>query len=661
MVSENRGVGGIIASSEELMSLLRPVGSGMNKAFRLILPLWILALLSMCTGCGGSGSQTSTPTPTPPVNTCTPPAAPTSQATCPARISAPGVALSGKVIVGLQPVSGATVQLFAAGISGNGLAPTSLLASSVNTDANGVFAIAGGYSCPSAQTPVYLLSKGGSPSAGSANSSLWLMTALGSCGSINSAGTYIVNELTTTASVWALAPFMTSGGNVGSSCTNVASLVNAFQTANDLVNTSSGTAPGTAVPASVTLPIRKLNTLANALNSCVSTAGTSCSSLLGAATSAGVTPTNTLDAALNIAHAPGTNVATIYSLAASRSVFSPTLTTSPPDWMLSSTISGGGMSSPATVGVASSGRVWVSSYFNVVSEFSANGAPIFPNGISGYGINQSFGMALDPQDNVWVANEQTDPNSGSGNATVLNASGQLVTSGLDGGGLNYPVAAAADTTGNVWFANFGNSTVTLLSNSGAAVSSDAGWGGTSLNFPVALAVDFSHNVWVANQGGKLPITRISADGTQVKKFDCDCDGASGIAIDRNSDIWVANFYGNSISEVNSCGTLVLDAAQGGGVSHPQGIAVDGAGAVWIANYQGNSLSEVSSSSSAKPGEFLSPSTGFGADALLVKPYSLAVDGSGNVWVSNSGNDTLTKFIGIATPVKTPMIGPPQLP
>jgi len=147
----------------------------------------------------------------------------------------------------------------------------------------------------------------------------------------------------------------------------------------------------------------------------------------------------------------------------------------------------------------------------------------------------------------------------------------------------------------------------------------------------------------------------------VTNYNCDCNGASGIATDQNGNVWIANYYGNSISEVTTGGTLVLDAATGGGVNHPQGIAVDGAGTVWIANYLGNSISEVKSASSAASGTFASPSTGFGTDAAILQPYSLAIDASGSVWVSNFGNNTLTQFIGIAAPVKTPLAGPPQQP
>jgi len=566
-------------------------------------------------------------------------------------------------MAGNQPVIGASVQLYAAGSGGNGSAASALLPAAAVTGPGGVFSIPGGYSCPSAQTPVYLLSKGGQAGSGSAaDPSLWLLTALGPCGSVTGGSSFVLNEVTTAASVWSLASFMSSGGNIGASCTNTAGLADAFLTANNLVNVNTGASPGAAVPSTLTVPTAKLNTLANALASCAeSSGGSSCSGLFNATAAGGAVPSNTLDAALDIARSPGNNVAAIYALAASNTVFSPALTAAPPDLMLHNTVTGGGMASPASLSVSASGNVWVSSYFNAISQFSPAGATAFPSGITGSGLNQSYGMALDAAGNVWIANEQTDPNSGLGDVAELNSSGSPLQTGLTAGGIDFPIAVAADPSGNIWIADYGDSKVTVLNSSGAPVSSASGWGGASLAFPVALAVDSSHNAWVANQGGELPITEISADGAQVTNYDCDCNGASGVAIDQKGNVWIANYYGNSISAVNSCGTLVVDAATGGGIDHPQGIAVDGNGAVWVSNFLSNSISELSGASGSTLGAFLSPSSGFGTDAAILQPYGLAIDSSGSIWVSNFGNSTLTQFIGAAAPVKTPLVGPPQQP
>jgi streptogramin lyase len=88
---------------------------------------------------------------------------------------------------------------------------------------------------------------------------------------------------------------------------------------------------------------------------------------------------------------------------------------------------------------------------------------------------------------------------------------------------------------------------------------------------------------------------------------------------------------------------------GGGLSGPDFIALDGSGNAWITNRMNsvNSISEISHAGIA-----LSPSNGFRAGGLA-SPYQIAVDGSGDVWVTNSFT-TITEFIGAATPVITPL-------
>jgi hypothetical protein len=41
--------------------------------------------------------------------------------------------------------------------------------------------------------------------------------------------------------------------------------------------------------------------------------------------------------------------------------------------------------------------------------------------------------------------------------------------------------------------------------------------------------------------------------------------------------------------------------------------------------------------------------------------AIAIDPSGNLWISNFHSDSVTKFVGLAAPVKTPLIGPPHKP
>ena len=114
--------------------------------------------------------------------------------------------------------------------------------------------------------------------------------------------------------------------------------------------------------------------------------------------------------------------------------------------------------------------------------------------------------------------------------------------------------------------------------------------------------------------------------------------------------------------MTNSGTVIANNLTGGGsVYHPQGIALDGAGNVWVANYRAPYLTELAGANAGVPGAALSPATGLGGDAGQLEAYALALDASGNVWVSNQGSNTITKYIGLATPVKTPLSALPKLP
>ena len=623
--------------------------------FVLLAFMWISA--GMIVGCGGTATLSTS--------------------------TSVGVALSGTVHSGQQPVVGAKVYLYAAGSSGLGSAATSLLNSSlagvvadgngsgyVTTDSGGGFNISGDWSCVHNTDQLYIIALEGNLGLanGSNNPALAMMAALGTCSSLASTYPYIViNEVTTVASTWALRPFIADASHIGSTSTNAIGLANAFAQVPNLVNIATGLASSKTLVGTGTVPQSKINTLSNILAPCINSANgmsTACSSLFSAATPSGkILATDTLAAALYIAQNPGNKVAALFGVQPAGAPFQPQLTSAPNDWMLYVTLSGGGLNDPASIGVDAVGNLWVANYYGIASEFSPQGEPRSTTGYTGSGLNEDYGMAIDVNNNIWFADEQSSSsiNRGLGAATVLNSSGLPLSgsSGYSDGGIYFPVGITADPNGNMWVVNYGNSTVTLLNNSGISLSGSLGWGGTALSFPVALAVDSNHNAWVANQSANS-ITKISANGSTNTVITC-CNGASGVAADQWNNVWVANYFGNSISEISNSGVVLLNGVGGGGVQHPQGIAVDGSGTVWVANYRGNSISVVSGTPSASPGTFLSPASGFGTDASLLEPYGLALDASGNAWISNFGNNTVTLFLGVAAPTKTPLAGPPQLP
>jgi streptogramin lyase len=580
-----------------------------------------------------------------------------------------GPGFSGKALVGQQPLIGASVELYAMGASGNGSKGIALLSNALTTDSSGAFSVMAGYDCPSSASQLYLVARGGKPGPAAAedNDSIALLTVLGACNEAALTNSLTINEATTAAAVYALAQFLSAGGNLGATATNTVGLKSAVATAEALVNISTGSSPGTSFAANGSSPAAKIDTLANLLNACTSSTdgGSTCSGLFSATTTPTLTPENTLDAALNLVRNPGQDVAALYALASSSSAFTPALTEQPSDWTFFINYTGGGMNQPTSLGVDGAGNIWVANYYAVASAFSPLGTPLFAQGITGSGLNVAFGLAVDAHNNAWITNWPT-PSAPGNTVSVFNTSGASVagSSGYSTGANTYPNSVAIDTDGSAWVVDWGNSQLTHLSSSGEQLSGSP-YSSTQLIEPFDAAIDAGHNVWVSNAGGST-VTRVTQDGSQFTTYDC-CSGPEGLAIDQKGNVWVANFQGDSISEISGTGTVL---SNGGYTSaslvDPDDIAIDGAGTVWVSNYRGHSLTELAGSTASAPGTVLSPAGGLGSDAGLLEAYSLAIDASGNLWVSNEGSKTegsnfLTEFIGLAAPVRTPQIGPSVSP
>jgi streptogramin lyase len=623
-----------------------------------------LVSLAGIVGCGSGGSLApSGPIIPPEVASCKTPVA--RQAGPATTSSFAGSTFKGKVLAGSVPVIGASVQLYAAGSTGNGSTATAL-GSPIVTDTTGAFSVTTAYTCPFNLSLLYLVARGGKAGAsGATNPGTVLMTALGACNSINGNPSFTVDEATTVASAYAFAQFLSAGGNIGASVTNFSGLTLAAGSEANLVNVSTGTAPGANFPTTGTAPSLILNALANVLNACIVSTGASsgaCSQFYAAATVASSAPSNTLDAALNVARHPASNVATIFGLNSASTAFTPALAAAPSDLTMFASYTGGGMAAPSGLGIDSAGNVRVGNYFNVISLFTNTGTPSIANGVLNYS-SESYGLAVDQNDNSWLPNEQTTGglNNDNGTMTVVTSAGQQASGpqGFFAGGVNFPVAVAIDTSATSWIVDYGNSHVTLMSNSGVSLSGASGYTSNLFAFPVAVAVDSKCYGFIANQATDT-ITRIAPDGSDFESF-VTGGGASGVAVDGADNIWVANYYDNSVGLLSSSAKVVSSGYTGGGINHPQGIAVDGAGNVWVANYRGPSITELAGATATQPGAALSPAAGFGHDASLLEAFAIAIDAAGNVWVTNFGNNTLTEFVGLAAPVRTPLLGPVSLP
>jgi streptogramin lyase len=559
---------------------------------------------------------------------------------------APAVRMQGTVHGGQQPISGATIQLYAVNTTTSKGASTALIGSTVLSDANGNFNVTDLYTCPTG-AQVYIAATGGDPGGG-ANSSIALLAGLGPCSSLTASTFILINEITTVGTVYALAPFMADVAHVGAAPANLQGLTNAFQTEAALVNNSSGSTPGPMLPSNATAPTVAINSLADAVAACINSAtgSSQCTTLFSAATVSGTTPTDTVQALLGIARNPGNNASSIYMLAAPASPFQPTFGSAPNDWSLALNFSGGGLAYPFGLAVDGSGNVWVANAGGFsVSEFNSLGAPVSATGYSGGGLLAPQSIAVDLSGNVWVAN------TGASSVVKLSSTGSILSGsgGFTNGGIGAATGIAIDKTGDAWVTNFDTNTITELDTNGNALNGSpipAGAGSA----PVSISIDPASDVWVSNSGsGNVAMFSISGVQAGASPFtDGFLQGGAQVATTSAGSPWVGGMGDNSLDAFSVSGTaLAASPVAGGGLNLPAALAVDGSDTIWVAN----AATAGSISAFTPTGVPITPSTGLGS---LNTPSGIAIDASGNIWTANSGANTLTEFIGLATPVVTPL-------
>jgi hypothetical protein len=611
--------------------------------------------------------------------------------------SSGNLAITGMVHGGQQPVAGATIQLYTAGNTGVASAAIPMLTTAVTSRGDGSFSISGAFTCglSSAGTPittggdqVYIVATGGNPglTPSADNKALAMMTALGSCESLASLSYIEINELTTVAAAWALAPFMASATQAGATLTNPDGIQNAFLDAALLVDLSSG--QPASLPKNLSVETNKLIALADAIASCVnSNGGSGCMPLFTAATpSGGTMPADTLTAALNIVKNPGQNVGLVFSAIGGDPPFVNGLSRAPNDWTMSLTITGGGLSSPTSLAIDSESNVWVAGQDGPLSEFGPQGTPLSTTGYGAGTIAQVFSVAVDSTGDVWVTNFNGGNGSSRGSVTEFLGSDAVApalpgtSAGEFSNGIFYPDALSADSNGNIFIANHDSSSATVYSSSGGLVASSLG-SDSSLNaHPLALAVDNKHGFWMSDND--FTVAHISAPSTaypygNLLSHPVCCNESYGVATDMDGNLWVADYLGGSdfdgafaevVSDSANNATVPIIDSTVGGIDHPAYVVVDGGQNVWFSNFRGATITEIAGNHTSVPvGTALSPTTGtygtggFGLDAGLDDPLGIGIDRSGNVWVSNEGSSTVTMFFGLATPTATPVQPTPAAP
>jgi sugar lactone lactonase YvrE len=172
--------------------------------------------------------------------------------------------------------------------------------------------------------------------------------------------------------------------------------------------------------------------------------------------------------------------------------------------------------------------------------------------------------------------------------------------------------------------------------------------------PVGVAVDRSGNVFVADPTDNAIKEMVAVNGSIAASPTIHTVGSgfnrpAGLAVDGSGNVFVADQYNNAVKEimagtggaaagtVNSSSTVK---SLGSGFNQPEGVAVDGSGNVFVADLGNNAVKEmvaVGGSIAASP-TIRTLGGGFNA------PTGAAVDGSGNVFVADTLNNAVKQIV-----------------
>ena len=302
---------------------------------------------------------------------------------------------------------------------------------------------------------------------------------------------------------------------------------------------------------------------------------------------------------------------------------------------------GGGFYLPAGVAVDGAGNVYVAdSLNNAVKKIPYSGGSYGTPVTLGSGFDEPYGVAVDGAGNVYVAD-----NENSAVEEIPYSGGSYGTPVTLGGGFYSPWAVAVDGAGNVYVADTDNQTITKIE-----LTIDFGAANVGVATPVSQSVAFS-----VDTDGTFGSPVVLTGGAPNLDFSLGsgstCTGAlnsgSTCNVVVNFSPTAAGPRSGAVELVSATGAVLATAylkgtgigpqvvypsntataSLGSGFNHPEGVAVDGAGNVYVTD-SGNSAVKKIPYSGGSYGTPVTLGSGF------VGPFGVAVDGAGNVFFSD---------------------------
>ena len=302
--------------------------------------------------------------------------------------------------------------------------------------------------------------------------------------------------------------------------------------------------------------------------------------------------------------------------------------------------------------------------------------------------------------------------AGEGNANYgYNGDGILATAAE----LNLPWGVAVDAAGDLFIADFYNSRIREVNHTTGLITTVAGTGVQGFNGdniqatvadlygPKGVAVDAAGNLFIAESydevnpsaGNRIRevnlatgvITTVAGNGMPGYGGDngpataAELHAPYGVAVDAAGDLFIADSPSNRVREVNLTTGLITTiagngkgAGTGGGgyggdggpataaeLNSPYGVAVNGAGDLFIADYGNECIREVNACTHVITTVAGNGTQGYGGDnglasaAALNGPTGVVVDTAGNLFIVDGGNNRIREM-NASTHVITTVVG-----
>ncbi len=340
------------------------------------------------------------------------------------------------------------------------------------------------------------------------------------------------------------------------------------------------------------------------------------------------------------------------------------------------------------IAVDSAGNVYVvDSGSRAIRKITSSGlVTTFAGGTSNGRFGQPHGLTIDTSGNLYVTDASAHViykvmADGAISKIAGTAPMPGSTDGTTGALFNTPSGITVDSASNLYVADTSNNTIRKITSTGtvttlaglAGRTGSVDGSGTAARFedPYALAVDAAGNVYVADATDHS-IRKIASDGTtttlagkggsfgstdgtgSVARF----RGPLGIAADSAGNVFVADTGNYTVRKITAAGVVTTLAGSAGQIgstdgtgtaawfSSPYGIAVDSSGTVYVV--EANAIvRKITAAGVVTTLAGQAGSNGFtdatGSAARFSVPFDIAVDGSGNLYVSDHGNHAVRKI------------------